>query len=313
MRRLGVGFDSGFTDESGSNRGQTTQLSVVGTYGNGKHPYTQTITTGLTWTSSNPSVASVTSAGLVAGLAAGSSTITAAAAGFSGPVSSSSSFTVTGGSSTPPHTLTSITILPGSQVVANIGETSQYIAIGNYTGNPATQDLTNLVTWSSSDVFVAKIDSSGLATTNSSGTTTITALYTPSSSNPTISATATLTSQSSSGTVTLPTLTVYKVGANGALASVTASYTLPGTTSLVTAINCSAGASASLCTANVPVNVTVTLTTTNRSTSTAPFFGGWSSNCTPVPSDPYSCTIAMPTPNPQTGTIGNVTVGAIFD
>src|SRR5271170_1339727 len=62
--------------------GQTTQLSVVGTYGNGKHPYTQAITTGLTWTTSNPSVASVTTAGLVAGLAAGSATITATAAGF---------------------------------------------------------------------------------------------------------------------------------------------------------------------------------------------------------------------------------------
>ncbi len=296
--------------------GQTAQFTAVGKYGNASHPSTQTITSTVTWASSTPSVATVSASGVATAVGAGTTTITASATGFNGPVSSSATLAVTG-SGTTAHTLTSITILPGSQEVGNIGETSQYIAIGSYTGSPATQDLTSLVTWGSSDVFVAKIDSSGLATAISSGTTTITALYTPPatppSTNPTVSATATFISASSPGTVTLPTLTVYKVGANESLASVTASYILPGSTSIVTAINCSVGASASLCTANVPVGVTVTLTTPNRSPSPAPSFGGWSSNCTPVTGDPYSCTIAMPAPNPQTGTIGNVTVGAIFN
>jgi Bacterial Ig-like domain (group 2) len=296
--------------------GQTVQFTATGSYGNANHLSTQNITSLVTWTSSAPSVATVSASGLATAVSAGSATMTATATGFNGPVSSSATLTVTG-SGTTAHTLTSITILPGSQLVGNIGETSQYIAIGSYTGSPATQDLTNLVTWGSSDVFVAEIDSSGLATAISFGTTTITALYTPlatpPSTNPTISATATFISASSPGTVTLPTLTVYKVGANGSLASVTASYTLPGSTVAVAAINCSPGASASLCTANVPVGVTVTLTTPDRSPAPAPSFGGWSSNCTPVTGDPYSCTIAMPAPNPQTGTIGNVTVGAIFD
>jgi Bacterial Ig-like domain (group 2) len=296
--------------------GQTAQFTAVGTYGNANHSSAQNITTSVTWSSSVPAVATISAAGVATGVGAGTTTITASAEAFNGHVSSSAVITVTGSGPTA-HALTSITILPGSQLVTNIGETSQYIAIGNYTGTPATQDLTNLVTWGSSDVFVAKIDSSGLATAISFGQTTITAVYTPPatppSTNPTVSATAQFSNTASGGVVTLPTLTVYKVGVNGSLATVTASYSLPGGTSTVAAINCSPGASALLCTANVPVGVTVTLTTPNRSPAPQPAFGGWSSNCALVAGDPYSCTIATPAPNPQTGTIGNVTVGAIFN
>src|ERR1700757_2500162 len=69
--------------------GQTAQFSVVGTYGNSKHPTTQPITTGLIWASSNPSVASVTTAGLVAAVGSGTATITATASAFNGVTSSS--------------------------------------------------------------------------------------------------------------------------------------------------------------------------------------------------------------------------------
>lgn len=292
--------------------GQTVQYTAVGTYGNGKHPTTQNVTTGLTWTSTVPAVATVDPTGIATAVGAGTTTITASATAFNGPVTSSATLTVTGSGPTA-RTLTSITILPGTQTVLSIGETSQYIAIGTYSGSPITQDLTNLVTWGSSDVFVAKINSSGLATAISTGSTTITAVYTPpptsSGANPTVSATATFNTFSSPGTVTLPTLAVYKVGANGSMATVTASYFLPESNPLVTvvAINCSPGASASLCTASLPVNVIVTLTTLTHNG-----FGGWSSDCM-VTSDPYSCTITTAAPNPQTGTIGNVTVGAIFD
>src|SRR6202034_113654 len=110
---------------------------------------------------------------------------------------------------------------------------------------------------------------------------------------------------SGTGIVTLPTLTVYKVGATASSATVTASYTLPGGTSTVTGINCSAGASDALCTGSFPVGVTVTLTTPNNGSS--PTFGGWSSNCAPVSGNPYACTITLAVPPGQTGAIGNVT------
>jgi uncharacterized protein YjdB len=158
--------------------GQTAQLSVVGTYGNGNHLSTQPITNGLTWTSSNPSVASVTSAGLVAAVGAGTSTITASATAFNGITSSSSTVTVaasTGGVAG--GSVISLAVIPGAQSVAAPTQTSQFIAIGT-TSSGATVNLTNQVAWSSSSTQIATIGSaSGLATAVGRGSTTITALY----------------------------------------------------------------------------------------------------------------------------------------
>jgi hypothetical protein len=203
-------------------------------------------------------------------------------------------------------------VIPANQTIGSIGETVQYLAIGTFNSAPLTQDLTTQVAWQSSDVFVAKIDSTGLATGVSSGTTTITAVYTgapPNSNTVTANAPLTLT-PTTTGTVTLPTLALYKVGPNAANGNVTGSYTLPGSSPAVPvqAINCAPGASVATCTASIPAGATVTLTTT-----TTAGFGGWSSNCAVVPGDPYTCTISLPTSNPTTGTIGNVTVGGIFD
>jgi uncharacterized protein YjdB len=158
--------------------GQTTQLTVVGTYGNGNHLRTQPITNGLTWTSSNPSVTSVTSAGLVAAVGAGTSTVTASATAFNGVTSSSSTITVaasTGGVAG--GSVISLAVIPGAQSVAAPTQTSQFIAIGT-TSSGATVNLTNQVAWSSSSAQIATIGSaSGLATAVGKGTATITALY----------------------------------------------------------------------------------------------------------------------------------------
>lgn len=293
--------------------GQSFQYKALGSYVQGSHPADiRDVTNAVQWTSGNTQVATVNATGAVTSVGPGNAIITAT----DGSISASSDVTVNV-TATPSRALTSITILPGSQLVGNIGETTQYIAIGSYTGGtPVTQDLTDLVKWSSSDVFVATIDAAGLATTVSGGPTTITALYTPlpTASNPnpaTITATAQLNSGSNMGTVTLPTLTLYKVGTNAQLGTVTATYILPGTSTPVTFTTCGPNATTVQCTTNVPVGVTVTLTTPN--TGTSPLFGGWSSNCTVVSGNPYSCTITLTAPNPQTNTIGNVAVGAIFD
>lgn len=78
-----------------------------------------------------------------------------------------------GGSSIPPPTLSNIGVLPSTQTV-ELGQTSQFSAQGIYS-NGSVQNFTNQVTWSSSDSAVAMIDSSGLATTFSTGSTNITA------------------------------------------------------------------------------------------------------------------------------------------
>ncbi len=64
--------------------GQTTQLSVTGTYGNASHLSTKPISSGVTWASNTPSVATVDASGVVTGVGAGTSTVTATASGFNG-------------------------------------------------------------------------------------------------------------------------------------------------------------------------------------------------------------------------------------
>ena len=76
--------------------GQTTQLTAVGTYGNAKRPSTQNVTTGVTWASSSPAVASVDASGLVTAIGPGTATVTASAAAFNGDTNASAAVTVTG-------------------------------------------------------------------------------------------------------------------------------------------------------------------------------------------------------------------------
>src|SRR5438309_6986414 len=62
--------------------GQTAQFSVVGTFGNAKNATKQDITGGVTYSSSAPSVATVNASGMATAVGAGSTTITASAAGY---------------------------------------------------------------------------------------------------------------------------------------------------------------------------------------------------------------------------------------
>jgi hypothetical protein len=298
--------------------GQTAQFTATGTYGNGNHPRTQVITTGLTWTSSAPGVATVDPTGMATAVGAGTTTITASATAFNGPVTSTATLTVTGSGPATNQGLTSITILPGTEPVSVPGQTVQFIAIGTYASAPTTRDLTSMVSWSSSVVSVATIDASGLATYLGGITTTIVASYAPTPNGPVVTATATLSSSNTVPLSPLPSLTIYMAGNWTSPATVKASYIGPGGTP-ITPITCTiASGSASyqpstspLCTGFFPVGTTVTLTTTD---TTSPTFGGWSSNCVPVsgtPQNTYSCTITLS--SSPTTTIGNYTVGAIFD
>jgi hypothetical protein len=175
--------------------GPTLEMTVTGTFGNGSHPSTKPVNTGLTWTSAIKGVATVDASGVVTPVAAGSTTITASAQGFAGTVTSSASITVTGGSGTGTgtgtQTITSIAIIPSSQIIASPPQTAQFIAIGT-TSSGGTVDLTSLAAWSSSSAQIATIctvgvtascptaspTSYGLATAVGQGTATLTALYT---------------------------------------------------------------------------------------------------------------------------------------
>jgi len=67
--------------------------------------------------------------------------------------------------------LNSIAVTPANPSIAK-GTTQQFTATGTFTDN-STVDLTNRVTWASATTTVATIDTAGLATGQSGGTSSI--------------------------------------------------------------------------------------------------------------------------------------------
>jgi hypothetical protein len=194
----------------------------------------------------------------------------------------------------------SINMIPGTATASFVGETTQFIALGNLSGGTTTQDLTSNVSWSSSDVSVATVDKNGLVTAVGAvtgiGTTTITATGTTSTGS-LVTATATLTVNTTPGVVTLPSLSVYLTGSGSG--AVTSTTVAGGST-----ISCGTGTTGASCTANYPLSTLVTLTATPTGTSK---FGGWSSNCVTVTGPPpngLQCTVQM---------TNNKSVGAVFN
>ena len=141
------------------------------------------VTATATWTSMSPAVATVSDAagskGLLAAVAAGSSTISAAFSGVTG----STAVTVIAG------TLSTMTIAPANPT-ARAGSTVSFTATGTFSDG-STLDVTSFVTWTSSTTATADISnangSRGQATTFAAGTTTIQA------QRGTVTATTTLT------------------------------------------------------------------------------------------------------------------------
>jgi hypothetical protein len=70
-------------------------------------------------------------------------------------------------------TLTSIVVTPSNPGIG-VTATEQFTATGHFSDG-SSLNLTRQVTWSSTDVSVAVINSSGIATPVATGTTTITA------------------------------------------------------------------------------------------------------------------------------------------
>lgn len=149
--------------------GLQAAFTATGTYSDGS---TSDLTGTVTWASSDETKATISNAdgseGVADTLAVGQTTISAT----SGTVTDSTVLEVTDA------TLQTITIGPATPKVAR-GLTLQLAATGNYTDG-STQDLTGLVTWSSSTPATADVSnadgSRGLVNGKELGTVTITAL-----------------------------------------------------------------------------------------------------------------------------------------
>ena len=143
--------------------GTATAFDAVATLADGT---TQDLTSSVTWVSATPATATIgngmVSAGWASGIAAGTSTIYAVFGGQSSQVS----LTVTNA------TLTSIAITPAAPQTISLGSTQQYKATATFSDS-TTQDLSYLVTWTSSDPPVAVVNLTGLATSTGVGSTMV--------------------------------------------------------------------------------------------------------------------------------------------
>jgi hypothetical protein len=320
--------------------GQTAQLTAIGTYGNASHPSKQNITTAVTWSSNTPAVATVSATGLVTAVEAGTTTITADSEGFNGPVSSTTNLTVagsTGGTSGGSGgSILSLTIIPSGIVFGTLGDTGQFLAIGTFSTAPTVRDVTNSVTWLTSEPNKYPITNNNSAAPGG-GTENGGVVTDEEASTGNIGATITAEATDSNGSIAtatagvgcpyvlpnppttpgscfnfvpqlLTTLTVFNEGLD-----ITKWYvTAPSGTGTPDVIHCGPGWAAdghtggSVCTATYPLNSKITLTAPAQP---GVYFGGWSSNCSNVPpitqTGTNTCTITL--------SDTDVTVGAIFN
>jgi uncharacterized protein YjdB len=138
--------------------GQTTQANATTRDASGN-----TLTgRPVAWTSSNTSVATVDSTGLVRSVAAGTANITATSEGKSGQAT----LTV---NQVP---VASVTVSPSSASLT-VGQTTQLTATARDANNNVLTGRS--VTWSSSNPSIASVNSSGLVTANGPGSATIVA------------------------------------------------------------------------------------------------------------------------------------------
>jgi uncharacterized protein YjdB len=138
--------------------GISQQFTATAIYSDGS---SQDLVSGVSWTSSSTTVATIDGTGLAAILSAGTTTITATV----GALSDSTIVTVV------PAQLTSITISPATSSIA-AGTVQQFTATGVF--NDGSTQVLSSAQWSSSAQSVLTVNSTGLATGVGPGTSTLT-------------------------------------------------------------------------------------------------------------------------------------------
>lgn len=187
------------------NLGQTQALTAV------VAPSTAT-TPAVTWASSNPSIASVSTSGVATAVAAGAATITVKTT--DGGFTASSAVTVT---STVPAT--GVTVLPSTVALAP-GQTQ------TLTAAVLPSNVTNkLVTWTTSNLQVATVSASGVVTAVAAGSATITARTTDGG----FTATSTATVKKAAQTITFNPPTSLSIAQSPFTLAATSSSGLPVT------------------------------------------------------------------------------------
>ena len=168
-----------FTNSSASTTVGHTVTNTASTTGNGS----------ITYSSSNTSVATVSSTGVVTGVAAGTATITATAAQTTTYSQATATYTVT----VTPKTLLTATV--------SFSNPTTSVYVGNNVTNVATTTSDGSITYSSSNESVATVDATGVVTGVGAGTAVITASVPATENYNSASATYTITVNRQSQTV----------------------------------------------------------------------------------------------------------------
>jgi hypothetical protein len=170
--------------------GGSVQLTAIATINHGGHPATyENITNQVSWSTPLAEVAQVNSSGYVTLIGYGVTQITATAKGYQGVVSGSATVcaqqpppatnTITcpsvGASFRPKTTLS---FVRGERTASMPGEVVQFRVIGTTHETGAEDEMTDAVTWSSTNESVATVSRSGLVTSVGRGTATIMATLT---------------------------------------------------------------------------------------------------------------------------------------
>ncbi|MGY3929209.1 Ig-like domain-containing protein [Aeromonas simiae] len=140
-------------------KGQTQELTAIATYSDNT---TADVSGSVTWSSRDTTTATVTSIGLLTGVAVGSTTVTASIDGIS---SNTAAVNVTAA------IITALQVTPANMSLAK-GQTQSLTAVAIYSDNTTT-DVSNRVTWSSRDTTTATVTPAGLLIAMAEGNTTI--------------------------------------------------------------------------------------------------------------------------------------------
>jgi len=150
----------------------THQFVAYGIYSDGaERALPNPLTTSVTWASSPTSIATITNTGLATGVGVGAATITATDPATM--VAGTATLDVTN------VTISTIVVAPAAQTIAPLTDLA-YTAVGTFSDG-STQDVTDDVTWTSSDTAAATIGvhpaPANVAAGVAAGTTTITATF----------------------------------------------------------------------------------------------------------------------------------------
>ena len=146
--------------------GSSLQFTATGTYSD---DHTEDITSQVSWTSDNITVATISSIGLALGISFGSTNISAYLSGVTSPAATMSVIATT-------PQLNSIAVKPTTAANLAAGSYLQFTATGIYPDGHIG-DITSQVTWTSDPTTVALISSDGLAYGLAPGMAYITASF----------------------------------------------------------------------------------------------------------------------------------------